>query len=240
MRINNLSFFLSLVVTIFIYPHPANATAIYCLYDSNNNEFIVVADSKQRGYSANIGETITYCAMPKWRLLRNGALFAAAGKYVMGPLDKKSIFDLAEDAVSADMSFQKAAETICNINIKYGILKRRNDAKTLFEANLLGFVDGEPKMIYFRFPPESQIVNKRLPYYIKDRMADSLQSHCDVLGESNAILRVQNNIFNHPNKKDYLVSIMIKQIEEEPRKVGKPIDIILIKKNNIINHNRLE
>ena len=136
MKINKLTLFLSLVLVTSIFSNSANATAIYCLYDSKNNEFIVVADSKQRGYSADTGETITYCAMPKWRRLRNGALFAAAGKYVMDPIDKKSIFDLAEDAVSADMSFHKAAETICNINIKYGILKLRNDEKTLFEANL--------------------------------------------------------------------------------------------------------
>lgn len=240
MKINTLTIFLAIVFITFIHPVSASATAIYCLYDSINNEFIIVADSKQRGYSADTGETIKYRAMPKWRLLRNGALFVAAGKYVNDAVKNKSIFDLSEDAVSADMSFREAAETICNINIKYGILKLRNDENTLFEANLLGFVERVPKMIFFRFPPESQITDKPLPYYIKDRLADSRYSQLNVLGEQNAILSAKNNIFNNSNIKDYLVSVMIKQIEEEPEKVGKPIDIIIIKENNNIKHNKLE
>ena len=146
MKIKSLTIFLAIICITFSHPISANATAIYCLYDSINNEFVVVADSKQRGYSANTGEIVKYRAMPKWRLLSNGALFVAAGKYVNDPVKKKSIFDLSEDAVSANMSFREAADTICNINIKYGILKLRNDENNLFEANLVGFIEGVPKM----------------------------------------------------------------------------------------------
>lgn len=240
MKSNYLSFLVSLVVAIFTYSHSANATAIYCMYDSTNNEFIVVADSQVRGYSTYTGETITYVTIQKWRQLRNGALFVASGKYVMDPFNNKSIFDLAEDAVSSDMSFEEAAEAICSINIECGILKQRNDKNILFEAYLIGFVYGKPKMIYFCFPPESQIVDKRFPYSIKKELAGSIRSLCYVLGVSDAIKRVGNNIGDQPNKKDYLVSIMVKQIEEKPQKVGKPINVILIENNNTIKHNRLE
>ncbi len=238
MKFITATIFLAIALITSIHPISVNATAIYCLFDSINNEFVVVADNKQGAFTANTGEFVKYCAMPKWRLLQNGALFVAAGKYVVEPVQNKTIFDLSEDAVTADMSFREAAETICKINIKYGILKLRNDENTLFEANLVGFVGRVPKMIYFRFPPTSQISNK--PYYIKDRLTNSQHSQLNVLGLQNAIKCAKNELFNNPDIKNFLVSIMIRQIEEEPEKVGKPIDIIVIKENNIMNHNQLK
>lgn len=217
------------------------ASAVYSVYDAAKNEFILVADGQRRNYLTATGEIVGYDTVQKWRVLKNGAIFAACGKYVNGGVEGRTVFDLVDTVVTAQMTYQEAAEAIGRMNMEKGLLAMRNNDKTLFEATLMGFENGVPRLVLLRFPPENQLIPGRLPYYVQNLSLGHMILLCCILGEDGVLRNTEaRQIAAERDKKQFLLSAMLRQISQTPLVVGKPVDVLVISNKRPLEHLRVE
>lgn len=223
-----------LLALALLLPQTARASAIYCCWDEQKGEFLVVADTRVRCFDFKSDRTVKYEITQKWAELPNGALFVATGKYVENAATRQNILALAREAVTKDMTFEQAADAISATNIKYGLLAIRNDRFNLFEGCLVGFDHGTPKMTYLRFPPKTLLAPGAPPYAQWNRLPD----RAFPLG-AGEIKLPGRDLFANRDKKSFLVESMRRQIRLAPTAIGAPIDVLTVRPGRNLEYQRV-